>query len=97
MEECSICFNVINSYGYSPGCTHYFHTNCLKQWMRYKRSCPMCRMEIPVEKSLSIQRKIIIYSTSYRTVDDIACDWNYKNDKKVNKRQRTRILDRQVI
>ena len=30
------------AYMYTP-CNHVFHTQCLEQWLEYKKECPNCR------------------------------------------------------
>ena len=27
-------------------CEHLFHTDCIKEWSRYKKNCPICREEL---------------------------------------------------
>lgn len=27
-------------------CNHLFHTECVKEWSRYKKDCPVCRKEL---------------------------------------------------
>ncbi|KAM7463506.1 hypothetical protein LguiA_031627 [Lonicera macranthoides] len=31
-------------------CGHYHHINCIKQWLRYKNACPVCKTEAVVDK-----------------------------------------------
>ena len=33
------------SYMYTP-CNHVFHTECLEQWLEYKKECPSCRKSL---------------------------------------------------
>ena len=47
-EVCSICY-----YNVKEGeqviqlpCRHYFHVDCIKEWLFKERSCPMCKQEI---------------------------------------------------
>jgi hypothetical protein len=30
-------------------CTHIFHHDCLKEWIRYKKECAVCRIEIKIK------------------------------------------------
>lgn len=30
-------------------CTHIFHLDCLKEWIRYKKECAVCRNEIKIK------------------------------------------------
>ena len=29
--------------------THYFHTECIEQWLSEKEECPLCREPIDIE------------------------------------------------
>uniref|UniRef100_A0A6B2L1Y5 RING-type E3 ubiquitin transferase n=1 Tax=Arcella intermedia TaxID=1963864 RepID=A0A6B2L1Y5_9EUKA len=46
---CPICRAEVhqNDYVVTP-CEHYFHQNCLHQWMDVKLECPTCRTVLPV-------------------------------------------------
>ena len=64
-EECSICFKALHvgqSYLHLP-CGHgpCFHDHCLRHWLRTcppddkggrRRTCPLCRKQVPVRLSL---------------------------------------------
>ena len=48
-KECSICQN-----NFSEGekiseiaCKHFYHYKCIKEWVKIKDSCPLCRKNIP--------------------------------------------------
>ncbi len=44
-RECVICleeFNIGEKISFM-GCTHFFHTQCLKDWLRRDNFCPICR------------------------------------------------------
>jgi len=64
-EVCAICLNELDSE--SPmllaftSCTHQFHSGCVREWMKTKGTCPICRrpivlaseaMDFPVEEVL---------------------------------------------
>lgn len=43
---CPIClvnFKNNNTVIKSNNCSHLFHYKCLKKWMKFKNSCPVCR------------------------------------------------------
>merc|ERR1719440_2165620 len=48
-RQCSICLD-----GYSEGqrakvtpcCGNMFHKACLKKWLKHRRSCPLCRVDL---------------------------------------------------
>lgn len=44
---CAICFDDIESgdRNFLP-CTHCFHDNCIKQWIKQRRNCPSCKIPI---------------------------------------------------
>ncbi|KAI3872112.1 hypothetical protein MKX03_033173 [Papaver bracteatum] len=46
--DCVVCmdsFEVGTMLAYMP-CSHFFHENCLVQWLQESNSCPLCRFEI---------------------------------------------------
>jgi hypothetical protein len=45
---CSICLTVFeNECDVSlTKCKHVFHTDCIKEWSRYKKDCPICRKDL---------------------------------------------------
>jgi E3 ubiquitin-protein ligase DOA10 len=49
-DQCAICLSEFEeSQSVSPlpcNIKHYFHTECLEQWMKTKQECPLCRAEI---------------------------------------------------
>ncbi len=50
-KECSICqtnFCLGEKITILTDCDHCFHYNCLKQWVKNKVNCPLCRKTIPV-------------------------------------------------
>ncbi|WVZ54843.1 hypothetical protein U9M48_005587 [Paspalum notatum var. saurae] len=45
-ESCVICvtpYEAGDPCSVLPACTHSFHTHCILQWLRTKRTCPLCR------------------------------------------------------
>ena len=43
-DTCSICLGQ-GDYGKVLVCNHFFHTECIDQWLKEKRSCPLCLSE----------------------------------------------------
>lgn len=46
--ECSICFENYKEeeeLKFTP-CKHLFHEECLKNWLKVKRTCPLCRLDL---------------------------------------------------
>ena len=41
-EKCTICMNALFDIDVLS-CGHMFHTKCIQKWIRYKKSCPICR------------------------------------------------------
>lgn len=42
--ECSICCDAFeNTLAVKLPCEHYFHQNCVNDWLRVKPTCPTCR------------------------------------------------------
>lgn len=47
-ELCSVCYNDINEdeeINQLP-CQHCYHVDCIKEWLRQERTCPLCKQEI---------------------------------------------------
>lgn len=47
-KDCSICINSYNSDDMISitNCNHIFHTDCIKEWGKYKTQCPVCRTNL---------------------------------------------------
>ena len=47
---CSICFEDIKKTELIQllNCTHFFHHNCLSNWVKIKNECPICRHKIEI-------------------------------------------------
>lgn len=50
--ECTICLSNIDE-PYKTKCNHYFHKECLDQWILIKSNCPNCRKSLKYLKSKS--------------------------------------------
>ena len=35
-------------------CGHIFHTKCISGWLRQKKSCPCCRLNLKKKKKISL-------------------------------------------
>ena len=49
-NDCSICFDQIDNKNEieTTECEHRFHKKCLYTWCRTRKTCPICRTEIPL-------------------------------------------------
>jgi len=58
-DECLICLNIFlkDDMITTLSCSHIFHSLCLKEWMKYKSTCPLCRSDILVEREINIYYK----------------------------------------
>ena len=43
----NFCFLRNKIYIYQTPCNHYFHIECLSNWMNQKKECPICRNNLP--------------------------------------------------
>ena len=44
LDTCSICFNQ-GDIGKILLCGHFFHAECIDQWLKEKKTCPLCLSE----------------------------------------------------
>ncbi len=43
-DQCLICLESLNSNKTEKfECQHIFHRNCLEEWFKIERTCPLCR------------------------------------------------------
>ena len=47
-QECSICLEEfkINEELIKIDCNHYFHSQCINDWIKFNGSCPLCRLNL---------------------------------------------------
>tara|TARA_B110000858_G_scaffold185970_1_gene228650 strand:- start:4 stop:564 length:561 start_codon:yes stop_codon:yes gene_type:complete len=52
IEECSICLEKLekNNSVVILECSHKFHDKCIKNWMKIKKTCPICRKKIKIKE-----------------------------------------------
>ena len=50
-KSCMICLEEFKSKEKVTAlpCLHYFHTNCIKKWMKRKNECPICKFKLTKE------------------------------------------------
>ncbi|CAA7034404.1 unnamed protein product [Microthlaspi erraticum] len=56
-RECCIClggFEEGEKMKVLPPCRHCYHCECVDQWLKTESSCPLCRVSIRVDSSVSI-------------------------------------------
>lgn len=46
--DCSICLEEISK-GCELMCKHYFHKECIAEWIKRSNSCPLCKREMTVQ------------------------------------------------
>ncbi|CAD8106671.1 unnamed protein product [Paramecium sonneborni] len=46
VQECSICMNEIKEKKKVLNCHHFFHYDCIKDWLSKKMECPVCRKQV---------------------------------------------------
>ena len=47
-NTCSICLSEYQpkeTLRTIPNCNHYFHANCIDEWLKKKATCPICRIQ----------------------------------------------------
>ena len=48
IKECSICLNElkIDDNITILSCKHYYHKECISQWFKKSKTCPLCRIDL---------------------------------------------------
>ena len=47
-EKCMVClinYSINDKISYLP-CCHFFHSSCIKNWLKIKSKCPLCKANI---------------------------------------------------
>ncbi|XP_012843165.1 PREDICTED: uncharacterized protein LOC105963319 [Erythranthe guttata] len=52
---CTVCLEGFSNEAYSMPCGHYFHGDCIREWLRTSHSCPVCRYEVPTITTTTIE------------------------------------------
>lgn len=55
-ENCSICLDTIDN-GSITKCGHIFCAECIKNCLKYKNSCPMCKKSLTIDEIFLINKK----------------------------------------
>ena len=91
-ELCSICLELIDSatkieqeQSTELKCHHFFHQECIQEWLKHSQTCPNCRASVGEENQVieSIRSRIL----EQRNVRKISLDQNSRvsaNARKVN-------------
>lgn len=95
-SDCSICFSANSESIIITECNHKFHKNCLTEWMKHQKTCPICRNDIDIKNLKPKEKKLKIPKSKPITVvdddeesEEIKTNNNYKIRKEVSK---TKIL-----
>ena len=50
-KECTICLDeyVVNEQISYLTCFHFFHSSCIKKWVKNSKKCPLCNIEVKFE------------------------------------------------
>ncbi|KAL7081911.1 hypothetical protein ACP275_14G068200 [Erythranthe tilingii] len=51
---CTVCLEGFSNDAYSMPCEHYFHGDCIREWLRTSHNCPVCRYEVPTITTTTI-------------------------------------------
>ncbi len=55
-DSCAICLHPCGRQTLRMGCGHVFDEDCLKNWLRLRNSCPLCRTAISADLSILYPR-----------------------------------------
>tara|TARA_B100001057_G_C22791600_1_gene927848 strand:+ start:851 stop:1228 length:378 start_codon:yes stop_codon:yes gene_type:complete len=45
-HKCIICMDPLNEQSFALPCAHTFHTDCINDWLKIKKECPVCKTKI---------------------------------------------------
>lgn len=71
-EECSICkMNFVKGEKLqSLVCLHHFHAECIMKWLRFNRTCPICRCSLlPNDSERTIQEAVPVTDSEPNSSD----------------------------
>ncbi|EYU32799.1 hypothetical protein MIMGU_mgv1a023328mg, partial [Erythranthe guttata] len=52
---CTVCLEGFSNEAYSMPCEHYFHGDCIREWLRTSHYCPVCRYKVPTTTTTTIE------------------------------------------
>ena len=61
LDDCAICFDTISDSQIAKmlkPCNHYFHNECINQWLIIEKKCPMCMTMLNQSTSDSHKKEI---------------------------------------
>lgn len=71
--SCPVCLDDFNNTSIAvvrPNvCSHFYHKDCLRNWVRHNRTCPMCKKDLVSETKDSVE-------TVERISEPSAIEWN---------------------
>lgn len=61
-KECTICMDEFKedtfaAKVYKTACNHFFHTDCLSEWVKNNATCPVCRKAVDFKKNMANWQK----------------------------------------
>ena len=45
-DICPICLDPTERIYFGTACNHYFHSDCIQNWLKYSMKCPVCRKNL---------------------------------------------------
>ena len=69
-QDCSICLEQfeVGSEAREMPCKHRFHSACTENWLRVRRSCPLCRFAMPLEEEEEDGRHVVHHQQEGRGI-----------------------------
>ena len=88
LVNCSVCLGDINLFDKEVSilnCGHFFHDNCLNDWLKQQMNCPECRAIVTID---NFARNIFP-----KVNDETVSQWTSLNDKYGNLEKETFFLE----
>lgn len=66
--SCCICLDDTEKPIKKLDCQHSFHNECIEEWKKTSKTCPICRREIKNKNNPKLEKFLYIYCRIFRAI-----------------------------